>query len=131
MNNNLPKDFKHPGGFVESTMKYINETAVCPQPMFALGAALTLAGLLYGRRVQGADGQRTNLFTMTIGYTSSGKDHALKSIARILDSCNASHLRLGQVTSDSAIEWALKRQPRLGLLIDQPAADSLRGTYAQ
>ena len=59
------------------------------------------------------------LFVMSIGYTSSGKDQALKSIARILDSCNASNLRLGQVTSDSAIEWALKRQPRLCLLIDE------------
>jgi len=118
-NNNLPLDFQHPGGFVESVMNYINETAVCPQPMFSLGAALTLAGLLYGRRVESEDGQRTNVFAMTIGYTSCGKDHALKSIARILDSCGASNLRLGQVTSDSAIEWALKREPRLGLLIDE------------
>ena len=117
--NNLPIDLQHPGGFVEDVMDYINENAVCPQPMFALGAALTLAGTLYGRKVQGTDGQRTNLFVMSIGYTSSGKDQALKSIARILDSCNASHLRLGQTTSDSAIEWALKRQPRFCLLIDE------------
>ena len=117
--NNLPLDLQHPSGFVEDVMNYINENAVCPQPMFALGAALTLAGTLYGRKVRGTDGQRTNLFAMSIGFTSSGKDQALKSIASILDSCNASNLRLGQVTSDSAIEWALKRQPRLCLLIDE------------
>lgn len=117
--NELPLDLKHPGGFVEEVMNYINDTAVCYQPVFALGAALTLAGILFGRKVQAADGQRTNIFVMSIGYTSSGKDHALKSIARILDCCNASHLRLGQVTSDSAIEWALKRQARLCLLIDE------------
>lgn len=28
--NNLPSDFAHPGGFVESVMDFINETAVCP-----------------------------------------------------------------------------------------------------
>lgn len=117
--NNLPKDFAHPGGFVEEVMDYINETAVCEQPLFALGAALTLAGTLYGRKVQGEDGQRTNILTMAVGYTSSGKDGPLKAISRILDSCEASHLRLGQVTSDSAIEWALKRQPRMCLLIDE------------
>ena len=117
--NNLPLDFQHPGGFVEDVMNYINETAVCEQPMFALGAALTLAGTLFSRKVQASDGQRTNVFVMAIGYTSCGKDHALKSIARILDSCEASHLRLGQMTSDSAIEWALKRQPRLCCLIDE------------
>lgn len=117
--NNLPKDFAHPGGFVEDVMTYINETAVCPQPMFALGAALVLAGTLYGRRVAAEDGQRTNLFVMSVGYTSSGKDHPLKSIQRILDECGATHLRLGQVTSDSAIEWALKREPRTCLIIDE------------
>lgn len=117
--NNLPKDFHHPGGFVEEVMNYINETSVCPQPMFALAAALTLAGTLYGRKAQGSDGQRTNLFCMAIGHSSAGKDAPLKAISTILDSCEASHLRLGQVTSDSAIEWALKRQPRLCLLIDE------------
>lgn len=117
--NNLPKNLAHPGGFVEEVMNYINSTAVCPQPMFALGAALTLAGTIYGRKVQGSDGQRTNLFVMAVGFTSSGKDHPLKAIAGILDRCGASNLRLGQVTSDSAIEWALKREPRLCLLIDE------------
>lgn len=117
--NNLPLDFQHPGGFVEEVLSYINKTSICPQPLFALGAALVLAGTLYGRKVQGSGGERTNLFVMSIGYTSSGKDQALKSIARILDDANASNLRLGQVTSDSAIEWALKRQPRLCLLIDE------------
>lgn len=117
--NNLPKDFQHPGGFVEEAMNYINETAVCEQPLFALGAALTLAGILYGQKVQSSDGQRTNIFVMAIGYTSSGKDHALKSIAKILDSCNASHLRLGLFTSDSALEHGLKRQSRLCALIDE------------
>lgn len=117
--NNLPKDFQHPGGFVEEVMNYINDTAVCEQPMFALAAALTLAGTLYGRKVQGSDGQRTNLYVMAIGHSSAGKDAPLKAISTILDSCEASHLRLGQVTSDSAIEWALKRQPRLCLLIDE------------
>lgn len=117
--NNLPLDFQHPGGFVEDVMTFINETAVCPQPMFALGAALALAGTLYGRRVQADDGQRTNLFVMSVGYTSSGKDHPLKCIQRIFDECNATNLRLGQVTSDSAIEWALKREPRTCLTIDE------------
>jgi len=115
----LPVNLQHPGGFVEYTMNHINDTATCPQPLFALGAALTLAGTLYGRHVQSADGQRTNLFTMSIGYTSCGKDHALKSIARILDAGDATHLRIGQVTSDSAIEWGLKRQPRMCLVIDE------------
>ena len=107
--NNLPLDLQHPGGFVEETMDWINETAVCPQPIFALASALCLAGTLYGRHFKDESGQRTNLYVMGVGYTSCGKDHALKAVSRALDACGASNLRLGQVTSDSAVEYALRR----------------------
>ena len=117
--NNLPIDLQHPGGFVEETMTWINETAVCPQPIFALASALCLAGTIFGRHVQDESGQRTNLYLMGVGYTSCGKDHALKAVARALDACEASGLRLGQVTSDSAVEYALRREPRFAMLIDE------------
>lgn len=117
--NNLPKDFAHPGGFVENYMNFVNSTAVCDQPLFALASALALAGTLYGQHVCSSDGQRTNIFCMTVGYTSSGKGHPLTMIARTLDECGATNLRLGQVTSDSAIEWALKNQSRFCFLIDE------------
>ena len=68
--NNLPLDLQHPGGFVEEAMNWINGTAICPQPTFALAAALCLAGTLYGRHVKDESGQRTNLFLMGVGYTS-------------------------------------------------------------
>ena len=119
MNNNLPLDLQHPGGFVEEYMNFVNETAVCEQPLFALASALSLAGTLYGQHVQTEDGQRTNVFCMTVGYTSCGKGHPLTMLARTLDECGATHLRLGQVTSDSAIEWALKQQSRFCFLIDE------------
>ena len=117
--NNLPRDLLHPGGFVEDAMDWINATAVCPQPIFALASALCLAGTLYGRHVKDESGQRTNLFLMGVGYTSCGKDHALKAVSRALDSCEATNLRLGQVTSDSAVEYALRREPRFAMLIDE------------
>ena len=109
--NNLPKDLQHPGGFVEEAMDWINATAVCPQPVFALASALCLAGTLYGRHFKDESGQRTNLFVIGVGFTSCGKDHALKAVSRALDACEATNLRLGQVTSDSAVEYALRRAP--------------------
>ena len=117
--NNLPLDLQHPGGFVEKTMDWINATAVCPQPIFALASALCLAGTLYGRHFKDESGQRTNLYVMGVGYTSCGKDHALKAVSRALDACEATNLRLGQVTSDSAVEYALRRNPRFAMLIDE------------
>ena len=100
-------------------MDWINATAVCPQPIFALASALCLAGTLYGRHFKDESGQRTNLYVMGVGYTSCGKDHALKAVSRALDACEASDLRLGQVTSDSAVEYALKRNPRFAMVIDE------------
>ena len=100
-------------------MDYVNATAICPQPLFALASALTFCGLLFGRRFEDESGQRTNLFFMGVGHTSAGKDHALKSIVRVLNAASANKLWISQVTSDSALEHALKRQPRLVLLIDE------------
>lgn len=117
--DNLPKDLLHPGGSVECIIDYINATAICEQPLFALATALTLCGLLYGRRYEDESGQRTNLFFMGVGYTSAGKDHALKSIIRILAAGGANKLWISQVTSDSALEHGLSRQNRLVLLIDE------------
>lgn len=117
--NNLPKDFAHPGGFIETYMNFVNETAVCEQPLFALASALALAGTLYGQHVRSSDGQRTNIFCMTVGYTSCGKGHPLSMMGRTLDECGATNLRLGQVTSDSAIEAYLKNHSRFCFLIDE------------
>lgn len=117
--DNLPMDLLHPGGMVEKVMDYINETAICQQPAFALAAALTLCGLLYGRRYRDESNQRTNLFFMGVGHTSAGKDHALKATSRILSTSEANDLWISQVTSDSALEHALSRQPRLLLILDE------------
>lgn len=117
--DNLPKDLLHPGGLVEQIMNYVNDTAICQQPMFALAAALTLCGLLFGRRYADTSQQRTNLFCMGVGYTSAGKDYAIKSIVKILTAGGGGDLWISQVTSDSALEHGLSRQPRLSLLIDE------------
>ena len=115
----LPEGLEHPGGFVEDAMNFINDAAVCPQPKFSLAAALCLAGVLYGRRVQAEDGQRTLLYTVCVGQTSAGKDNGLKQIARILDECGYSRVRLGQFTSDSALESSLKCYPKKIALLDE------------
>ena len=72
--NNLPRDLQHPGGFVEATMDWINATAVCPQPIFALASALCLAGTLYGRHVKDESGQRTNIYVMGVGRERHGRE---------------------------------------------------------
>jgi len=100
-------------------MRYVAQTAICPQPLFALASALVFCGLLFGRRFADTSGQRSNHFFLGVGHTSAGKDYPLKALIRVLSAANANHLWISQVTSDSALEHALKRQPRLVLLIDE------------
>ena len=118
-NEIFTENLAHPGGFVEAVRDQIMKTAACPQIKFATGAAISLAGTLYGRQVETEDGLRTNVFCVNVGYSSGGKDHPLKMVAQILDSCSASHMRMGQVTSDSALEYGLKRQPCQIMIVDE------------
>lgn len=115
----LPQQLRHPGGMVEQIMDYINMTSMSYQPLFALSAALATCGLLYGRRFEDESGVRTNLYLINVGFTSAGKDHALKSIVKILHAGDADDLWIGEVTSDSAVEHALQLNPRRMLLIDE------------
>ena len=115
----LPPQLRHPGGMVEKIMDHLNTTSMCYQPLFSLSAALATCGLLYGRRFEDESGIRTNLYLINVGFTSAGKDHALKGIIKILHAGEADHLWLCEVTSDSAVEHALQLNPRRILLIDE------------
>lgn len=117
--NDIPSTLLHPGGLLEEIIDYANETAVCFQPLFALGAALTICGTIFGRRYQDESGQRSNLYILGVGFTSAGKDHALKVVQRVFDAAEATKLMLGQITSDSALEHVLTRQKRLAILLDE------------
>lgn len=115
----LPKDLANPPGFVGTVYQWILSTSNCPQPLFALSAALTLLGTIFGQKVKSSLGQFTNLFAMNVGKTSSGKDYPRQSILSILDAADAGHLWRSKVTSDAAIESALTDQSNLLVTIDE------------
>ena len=115
----LPSDLAKPTGFVGKVFNWILSTSNCPQPLFALSAALTLTATILGQKVKSSLGQYTNLFAMNVGKTSSGKDYPRQAILSILDAAGAGHLWRSKVTSDAAIESALADQSNLLVTIDE------------
>lgn len=112
-------DLLVPNGLVGDIAAWINETAGCYQPLFALGASLALCGAVFGRKVCDESNGRTNIFCMGVGHSSSGKDHPGDCVSRILSMAGASHLLMGRMTSDSAIEKALGTSPVKLALLDE------------
>jgi len=115
----LPKNLANPPGFIGDVYKWILASSYCPQPMFALSAALTLTGTIVGQKVKSSLGQYPNIFAINIGKTSSGKEYPRQAVLSILDAADASHLWRSKVTSDAAIEAALAEQSNILVTIDE------------
>jgi hypothetical protein len=109
-----------PPGLVGDICAWLNATAIKRQPLFSLAASLTFCGALFGRKVRDEWNNRTNLYTISIGESSSGKDHARR---RIVALCEAAHIEniLGgeDVTSDSALEKRFSERPVTLFLWDE------------
>lgn len=115
----LTNDLLLPQGLVGDIAKWMNDTAGCYQPLFALGASLAFCGALFGRKVCDESNGRTNIFCMGVGHSSCGKDHPGDCINRILTAAGAQNLLMGRMTSDSAIEKALSLSPTKMCVLDE------------
>jgi len=112
--------FKTCPGVVGKIAKWINDTSQYPQPMLALGAALSIVGLVKSHRVQTDTGLRTNIYALGIGESGCGKDYSRKCIKKILKECQLRDLEAGSATGDSAVIRVLaERKGRALLNLDE------------
>lgn len=63
-------------GFLGAFVSHSVETGYKPQPVLALGAAITLQGMLAGRRVCDERNNRTNVYVLGLAPTGAGKELA-------------------------------------------------------
>jgi hypothetical protein len=80
----LPDSLLHIPGFVAEVMAYTLATAPYPDPIMAFCAALSLQGLLAGRKVRDSADNRTNLYVLGLANSGVGKDYPRKINQRIL-----------------------------------------------
>jgi len=103
-------------GLVGDIAKWITETAPLPQPILALGAALTFVGMLKGHKYCTSTGLRTNILTMNIAPSSSGKDYPQKCVRELARKMGLGKHIMGKPTSGTGLITGLQKADCVGFL---------------
>lgn len=99
---------------------WTNATAMKPQPMFAVQAALALGSVAMGRKFRTTNDNWPSLFFLNIGVSGAGKEHAKTAIERVLRAAKFSALSpASEYTSDAAIDSMLRMHPTHIAIIDE------------
>ncbi len=80
----IPERLLHIPGFVAEVMDHTLATAPYPEPALAFCGAISLLGLLAGRKVRDDSDNRTNLYVLGLANSGAGKDFPRKVNQRIL-----------------------------------------------
>ena len=114
-----PDDVLTPPGIVGDVVEWMRGVSGMFQPKFALAAGLTVCAALVGRAVKERTGQRTCLYTLSIGNTSAGKNAPISLIRRLVTAIGQEKLIVGEACSASAIEVLLNVFPVRLFLLDE------------
>lgn len=110
-----------PFGFIRDVFDYYMATSGFEQKGFALNTALAIASVICGRNFQTDEepGNRTSLFFVNVGNTSTGKEHVKTIIERVLKASNLNLVMGDGFTSAGAVFSALLTKPRFISVIDE------------
>ena len=88
--------------------------------MFCLAAAISTIGALAGRRYVGPTGLMSNIYTVAIGDSGSGKNYPFVAVQQVLVAAGLSRFLGGSdVASGQAFVSALQRQPAILFMLDE------------
>ncbi|RTL88112.1 MAG: hypothetical protein EKK29_05930 [Hyphomicrobiales bacterium] len=74
----LPDHLTRPAGLLGEIVDWITDSAIKPNRVLSLGAAIAAMGTIIGRRVAGPTTSGTHLYIVALGLTGCGKDHPQK-----------------------------------------------------
>jgi len=116
------ESYTHVPGVVGNVVDWIVSTARRPNRVLALGAAIVTIGTLIGRRVAGPTRSATHLYVVTVAPATAGKDHPRRCILPLMEAAQAgAHVLLGDITSQSGFNRAMKTSPLTVVVIDEIA----------
>jgi hypothetical protein len=117
----LPSHLLEPPGMIGEICRWMNDTAIKPQPELALGNALAFFGAVIGRKVRTPTDLRSNIYVLGVGESGCGKDHSRKCIKKLCASAGLTSQLLGgeEVSSDSAIITAVHLHPSILFQFDE------------
>jgi hypothetical protein len=112
--------FNEAPGLVGKIARWMTSTAIYPDPILNLACAISLVAVLKAHRYQTDSGLRTNIYTMGIAPSGTGKDHARKCVSKLLKAIGQSILLSGQPASSSGLFAAVyKANGRTLILADE------------
>ncbi len=116
----LPDDIWEVPGFIGDVIRWNLETAHRPQPALALAGTIALFGAITGRKITDRLKTRTNVYTLGIGHSGAGKDHARNVNKEILQRANM-EVRIGpeSIASGAGLVVAVDAQREILIQIDE------------
>jgi hypothetical protein len=110
----------NPPGILGEIVQYIVSTSRRSQPEFAVNAALALAGTVLGQRYISDQEHRTNIYLISIGASTSGKDHPRKMVKNILNAAGQHNMIGGEtIASGQGLLSRVKRTPVVLFQLDE------------
>jgi phage/plasmid primase-like uncharacterized protein len=109
-----------PAGVLRDLVDYYNATSGNHQPLFAVQTALAITSVVLARNFTTNLGNRTMLFLLNLGKSATGKEHAKRTLEKVLEACGEGQL-IGPdgYTAGSAVFSALTERPRHVTVIDE------------
>ena len=101
-------DILSPPGLVGRLARWIDATAIYPQPVLSLAASIALAGAVMGHKVQSPTRLRTNFYTLGLAPSGAGKDHARKCVVNLLRYSNLDSYLGGEPASSAGLLTAIR-----------------------
>jgi predicted transcriptional regulator len=116
----IPEDLLYVPGFIHEVMEYSMSQAHYPNRYMAFCGALSLLALLTGRKVTDTGGTRTNLYTLGLANSGTGKEKPRKVNVDIMENvshqCHDDKAKIcisDKFSSPEGIEDSLLQQPNL------------------
>jgi hypothetical protein len=109
----------HVPGAVGAIMDWILAYSIRPNPMLALGVALTVVGTVIGRKIKGPQDSATHLYMIMLAPTGFGKDDPLNCGRRLLTAFDENLLGPDEFVSSQGIWRFLKNQPLCCCFVDE------------
>ncbi len=107
-------------GIIGETIRWICDTAIKPQPVLAMLNTITALGAIFGRRYASPINTRTNLFSVGISHTGSGKDHSRRKIKEIMNTAGlSSFIASDEIKSGAGMGTTLNNTPACIMMLDE------------
>jgi hypothetical protein len=107
-------------GLIGDTIKDILATTQQQQPELATLNVLAALGAVFGRRYKSPMNTRTNLYTVGIASTGSGKDHSRKYIKELLLKANLNtFLGSDSLVSGAGLIASVEKHPSQVMMLDE------------